>query len=98
MNYQTIKRLQRQHGLEETQERINNGIAWRLEGSVGRHAMSLLNSGACMLPKKTFYDYYGNAVPSRDVLQKGSKGTYHNSVRFWTAVQNGEIDLYPDEY
>ena len=51
---------------------------------MGRKAMELLESGACMLPKKSFTDYYGNRIPSRDDLKQGSKGTYLNAIRFWT--------------
>lgn len=32
------------------QEAIENGTAWRLEGSVGRAAADALKSGACFLP------------------------------------------------
>lgn len=68
------------------QNLIDNGHAWVMEGSVGREAMHLLEIGACMLPKKSHTDYYGNVVPSREWLQKGSKGTYQNSVKFYSNV------------
>lgn len=93
MHYQTIKKLQEAYGLSDMQDKINSGIAWKLEGSYGRYAMSLLESGACMLPKEVKFDYYGNKVPSRDMLQEGTKGTFKNSVNFWTKVENGEIEL-----
>ncbi len=96
MNYQTIKRLQKDYGFAEMQEMINTGQAWKMEGSVGREAMALLESGACMLPKEFRVDYYCNTIPSRDVLKAGTKGTYKNSKRFWEAVENGDIDLYED--
>ncbi len=83
MNYNTISQLQKENGLSETQRLINNGQIWKFEGSMGRMAMSLLESGACMLPKKVTYDYYGNALPSRDQLKKGTKGTFQNSVKYW---------------
>lgn len=70
------------------QKMINNGSVWKMEGSVGRYAMELLESGACWLPKKAHYDYYGNRIPSRDELTKGTKGTYQNSVKFYS---NGNI-------
>lgn len=78
------------------QSLINDGSAWTLEGAFGRQAMSLLESGACMLPKSFKNDAYGNRIPSRDVLKVGTKGTYQNSKRFWTRVENGEIDLIED--
>jgi hypothetical protein len=49
-----------------------------------------------MLPQERITDYYGNVVPSRDDLQEGTKGTFQNSVNFWTKVDNGEIEI--DEF
>ena len=86
MNHNTIKKLQKKWGFAELQELINTGMAWKLEGSVGREAMSALNCGACMLPKKDYYDYFGNLVPSRDKLKPGTKGTYQNSKNYWNRV------------
>lgn len=51
---------------------------------MGREAMRLLEAGICMLPKKSFTDYYGNRIPSRDELKGCTKGTYANSVRYWS--------------
>lgn len=96
MNFKKITALQKQFGFTEMQNNINTGMAWKLEGSVGREAMALLESGACMLPKVAHRDYYGNTVPSRDVLKKGTKGTYQNSVDFWTGVLDGKIEI--DEF
>ena len=93
MNYNRIKSLQKVYGYNDIQEQINSGLAWKLEGSVGRYAMDLLEAGVCMLPKKAKIDYYGNRVPSRDELKEGTKGTYQNSKNFWTKVENGEIFL-----
>jgi len=83
MNYQQLKSAQIQSGYHKMQELIDSGLVWRLEGSMGREAMSLLEIGACMLPKKSYSDYYGNRIPSRDDLKKGTKGTYHNSLNFY---------------
>jgi hypothetical protein len=96
MNHKKITGLQKAYGFTAMQNLINSGTAWKLEGSVGREAMSLLESGACMLPKVAHSDYYGNRVPSRDDLKKGTKGTYQNSVDFWTAVLDGKIEI--DEF
>jgi len=84
MNYKQIKKLQRYNGFQEIQSMINSGQAWRMEGSVGRSAMECLKSGACMLPKEAHTDFYGNVVPSRDSLKAGTKGTFRNSVNYWT--------------
>ena len=103
MNFQSITKLQKENGFDEMQRMINDGSAWKMEGAFGRQAMQLLESGACMLPKSFKNDYYGNRIPSRDVLQAGSKGTYKNSLHFWEGVENGEWnangeDEFDEEY
>ena len=93
MNFQRIKSLQKEYGFDTYQELINSGHAWSLEGSVGRSCMRTLESGACMLPKHSKVNAYGGYVPSRDDLKKGTKGTFQNSVRFWSDVElNGMYD------
>lgn len=84
MTYNQILKLQKENGLKETQDMIFSGQIWKMEGSMGRMAMANLKSGACMLPKKPTFDYYGNQLPSRDWLKKGTKGTFQNSVNFWS--------------
>jgi hypothetical protein len=91
MHFQTIKTLQEAHGYSDIQAMINSGQAWKMEGSYGRSAMSLLECGACMLPKEAHFDFYGNRVPSRDDLKNGTKGTFQNSQRFWKGVEEGSI-------
>lgn len=97
MNFQSIKKLQKTYGFDEMQTLINSGSAWKMEGAFGRQAMSLLESGACMLPKSFKTDYYGNRIPSRDVIKAGSKGSYKNSLHFWTGFENGEWDANGEE-
>ena len=92
MNIRTIKKLQKQHGLDQLQDWINSGTAWLLEGSIGRQASQCLEQGSCMLPKSQHSDYWGSTVPSRDNLKPGSKGTYQNCVRFWTKFVSGELE------
>lgn len=87
MNYQQIKRHQKEQGYSQWQFLIDSGVVWKMEGSMGREAMHLIEIGACMLPKKGHRDYYGNYIPSRDELKAGSKGTYQNSVRFYEMNQ-----------
>jgi len=84
MNYQTIRRLQIENGYYEMQSLINLGLAWRMEGSVGREAMHLLETGACMLSNTPKKDYYGNYIPSRREVKKGTKGSFQNSVKFYS--------------
>jgi len=93
MNYQQIKKLQKEHGYSDMQAMIDNGSAWKMEGSFGRMAMGCLEAGACMLPKVVYSDYYGNRIPARQELKDGSKGTYSNSRDFWEKVESGEIFL-----
>ena len=83
MNYKSIQKQQKNSGYKELQNLINTGAAWKMEGSIGRAAMAALKSGACMLPTKQFFDYYGNRIPSRHDLNKGSTGTFQNSVQFY---------------
>jgi hypothetical protein len=58
-----------------TQKLINSGQAWQMQGSYGRHAMDMINSGQCMLGKESHTDYYGNRVGSRYDVVKGTKGS-----------------------
>lgn len=71
------------------QRRINDGSIWHFEGSAGREAMDLIKSGWCLLPKQAHKDYWGNTVPSRDVLKKGTFGTWgyveQHRGRSWAA-------------
>jgi hypothetical protein len=57
------------------QRMINDGSAWRLQGSYGREAMSLIESGDCILGKTGHHGYYGNYVPSRFEVKSGTKGS-----------------------
>lgn len=61
--------------LANMQELINSGTAWQLEGSVGRSAMALIESGECMLGEEGHRDYWGNYVPSRHEVKSGTKGS-----------------------
>ncbi len=61
--------------VENMQELINSGTAWKLEGSVGRSAMALIEGGECMLGEEGHRDYWGNYVPSRHEVQAGTKGS-----------------------
>lgn len=87
MNYNRILKLQKIEGFTEMQNNINSGLCWVLEGSSGREASNCLEAGACMLPKVQRKNAYGSLVPSRDQLKKGTKGTYLNSVNYWTEYE-----------
>ena len=88
MNIKTIYKMQGEYGISYYQKLINDGSIWHMEGSMGRYAIDLLNSGACMLPKTATSDAYGNKIPSRDKLVSGTKGTFENSVNFWSDDHN----------
>lgn len=63
MDYEMIQRL------------VNTGMAWRLEGAIGRACMAALKAGYIMCGTEAKRDYYGNVVPSRYDLQAGTFGT-----------------------
>lgn len=44
---------------------IDNGAAWRLQGSYGRIAKQLIDAGHCQFGPIRQTDFYGNTVPSR---------------------------------
>jgi hypothetical protein len=61
--------------IDAYQHLINTGQAWRMEGSVGRTAMDLIEAGHCMLGEEAHQDYWGNRIPSRHEVEPGSKGS-----------------------
>jgi hypothetical protein len=61
--------------LAAMQALVDSGMAWRLEGSVGREAMSLIEQGLLMLGPEAHVDYWGNRVPARHEVQPGSVGS-----------------------
>ena len=65
----------------DLQELINSGMAWRLEGSIGRAAMAAINAGECVLGEEGHTDYYGNYVPSRYEVEPGTKGSVEYARR-----------------
>lgn len=67
----------------ELQKLISTGMAWKMEGFIGRSAMRALESGQCFLPNESFRDYYGNRVPSREEIKEGSKGSIENCKNYY---------------
>lgn len=59
----------------DLQALIDNGMAWRLEGSVGRAAHDAIEAGVCILGETGHCDYWGNYVPSRHEVAPGTKGS-----------------------
>lgn len=98
LTIEQITELQEQYGYKETQDWINNGLVWKLEGAVGRHAWDCLGSGICMFPEEQHTDYYGNPIPSRKDVKATTRGSLENSQMFWQGVLEGSIELdMPDE-
>lgn len=54
---------------------IDSGMIWRLEGSMGRTAMAMIEEGLCILGPEPSSDYWGNRIPSRFEVQPGTKGS-----------------------
>lgn len=61
--------------IQKYQKLINSGLCWRLEGSIGRFAMGLIEAGYCYLGVKGCRDYWGNYIPSRTEVKPGTKGS-----------------------
>ncbi len=61
--------------LKMFQEAVDSGLAWSLQGSYGREAMSLIEAGQIALGPTAHTDYYGNRVPSRTEVKSGTKGS-----------------------
>lgn len=61
--------------IEVYQDLVDSGMAWKLEGCVGRTAMALIESGEIMLGEKGHRDYYGSYIPSRTDVAPGTKGS-----------------------
>jgi lysozyme family protein len=60
---------------EQLQGLINSGIAWRLDGAIGRSAMNAIDGGYCMLGREAHNDAYGNSVLSRKEVKRFTKGS-----------------------
>lgn len=66
---------------ETMQDMIDSGLAWQLEGSVGRAAMQALENGDCVLGHVGHFDYYGGYVPSRYEVAPGTMGSLEYAGR-----------------
>ena len=59
----------------ETQALIDSGMAWRLEGSIGRQCMAAIEAGAAILGPRPVRDYWGNLVPAWWMITAGEIGS-----------------------
>lgn len=69
--------------IEYMQGLIDSGMAWKLQGSVGREAMRMIEAGLCVLGEKGHKDYWGNYVPSKHEVKAGTKGSEEYCDRMW---------------
>ena len=69
------------------QSLVDSGMAWSLEGSVGRACMRAIEDGAIVLGVTDHRDYWGNHVPSRVQIVEGTKG----SVQYAHDLHVGEL-------
>ena len=60
---------------ESLQRAINGLMAWRMQGSYCRAMMQALTDGHCLLGREHTRDYWGNRIPSRDEVKRGTKGS-----------------------
>lgn len=97
MTKQEIEELQKSYNIQDIQNWINSGAAWKMEGNIGRKAMEYLSVGACFLPLKAHYDYWGNEYPSRTKVNPGSTGSLLNAKRFWTNKEKYSAYFSDDE-
>lgn len=67
------------HYFKKIQSAINDGSIWLFEGSAGRAASDALSNGECVLGRVGHRDYWGNYVPSRYEVKKGTKGSVLNT-------------------
>jgi len=76
--------------IKSYQELIDSGLAWQLEGSIGRQAMEYIRLGYCILGKVGHKDYYGNYVPSRFEVKAGTKGSIEYQQETLKELENDE--------
>lgn len=67
--------------VNDLQGLIDSGMAWRLEGFVGRAAMRAIEEGECVLGEIGHTDFWGNYVPSRYEVEAGTKGSVEYAQR-----------------
>jgi hypothetical protein len=75
------------------QELIDNGLAWLLEGHVGRQCMAAIEAGDAVLGKEGRTDYWGNYVPARHEVLPGTLGSieYANKLRAERGLEPLEV-------
>jgi hypothetical protein len=64
-----------EYRVEAMQYLIDTGLAWTLQGRVGREAMVLIEAGYCTLGPEPMRDAYGGRIPSKFEVEPGTKGS-----------------------
>jgi len=57
------------------QSLIDSGMAWHMEGSIGRACMDAIKTGYCTVGKQSHTGAYGQHIPAINELEKGTQGT-----------------------
>lgn len=60
---------------QSLQAAIDTGSIWSMEGSAGRWAMQSIENGEVVLGRRGCRDYWGNYIPSRYEVKRGTKGS-----------------------
>jgi hypothetical protein len=63
------------------QELIDSGMAWLMEGNVGRQCWEAIQRGDAVLPPEPTRDYWGTRIPSRDEVVPGTVGSVEYAQR-----------------
>ena len=63
------------------QDLIDTGMAWHLEGHIGRQCMAAIENGDAVLGPVGHRDYWGNWVPSRFEVEPGTVGSEAYAAR-----------------
>ena len=88
---------------ESIQRLINSGMAWMMEGSIGRECMRAIEAGQAMCGVEAKRDYYGNVVPSRYDVKPGTKGSFdyvvdHMGMDHAQAMADVDDDMMHDPF
>lgn len=78
------------------QDLINSGMAWHLEGAIGRGCYTAIEEGYCILGPEGHKDYWGSRVPALDEVKPGTIGSveYANDQR----AERDEWPLTAEEF
>lgn len=70
---------------QSLQQAIDSGSIWSMEGAAGRFAMDAMERGEVVLGRVSHRDFWGNRVPSRYEVKRGTLGSigYARKQRDW---------------